>query len=208
MIRSKKYNNLKHKHLNRLFDFDIDCTLSVNISPSNFMIDTVIQSNQNYQLIKEELLDTYILSFNNIIVIHLKEEFISDFEYLYRNSDEYLFEVYYSILPDLKSDMFIKTFHVFCVSKKLGDLPNYQSFIGNNDTDYKYKCLSLFYNSCVIVNNRFDILSSIDKHNAKYKFSRNIGSGNTDKILKDLVVLYINMINSYQEFLPPHYLKI
>jgi len=210
MLRSRKYNILKHKYLNRLFDFDIGDSVSgiLNFRSSDFMKDIIIQSNENYKLIKEDFLDTYILSFNNMIVIHLKEEFIKDFEFLYKNSDEYLFEVYCSVLPDLKSDKFIKTYHIFCVSKKLEDLSNYQSFINNNDIDYKYKCLSLFYSSCIIVNKRFDILSSIAKSNAKYKFIRNLGNGNTNKILKDLVVLYINMINSYQEFLPPHYLKI
>jgi hypothetical protein len=98
-------------------------------------------------------------------------------------------------------------YHIFCISKEINEL-NYMNFTIMNDCDYKYACLSLFYNSCIIINRRFDIKSSIDKLNAKYTFIKTLGKGNVDTKLKNMVKSYIKLINIYQDILPPHYVNI
>lgn len=210
MIRIKKYNNLKHKYLNKLFDYcinDYSIDMNVNTNEINFTEDLLIKSTDTYDIIKEQFLDMYILSFNDIIVIHLNERYIKDFEFLYKNSDKYLFEIYCNILPDIKGDGYSKMYHIFCISKDIDKL-NYMNFTIMNDSDYKYACLSMFYNSYIIINRRFDIKSSIDKCNAKYSFIKTLGKGNVDVRLKNMVKSYVSLTNIYQDILPPHYVNI
>jgi hypothetical protein len=217
MIKSKKYNTLKHKKLNGLFDFYSNDSSNDLLHNSKYksllkeknIKNIIIKITDDYQIIKEEFLDTYILSFKNIIVIHLKEEFIKDFEFLYNKSDEYVFDIYYTIIPDLKiNNKMVKTYHIFCTSKKIEDLYSYIEFINANDGDSKYVCLSLFYNSCIIINKRFDIINPYYKLNSKYIYVKTIGKGLSNIILKNTLKSIINMVNIYQQTLPPHYLKI
>ena len=148
------------------------------------------------------------MSFKDLIVIHLQEEFIKDFEFLYKNSTEYLFDIYKTEEPHLTKDENVNVYHIFCISKKLVDKPNYMSFLHANDSDIKYTCLTTFYGSCLLLNRRFDITSEYDKFNAKYRFVKTIGKGVIDNKLKSLVKTIVSLVNIYHDILPPHYLKI
>jgi hypothetical protein len=207
MLRSKKYNLYKHKGLNYLFDI---CTTEYNdcILIEDYMNDIIIKKNDNYELIKETILEPYILKLNNILLIHIRDDFIKDFEFLYKKSNKYTFDIYETSYQDLKEDTYIKIYHVFCVSKKLTKDINYESFLRANDSDKKYVCLSLFYGPNLIVNRRFDVTSEQDKFQAKYKFVKSIGKGIVDNSIRSFIKIMINLVNSYQDMLPPHYLKI
>lgn len=203
MLRSKKFLSLKHSKMNLLFDFfqyeaTAECLYNDDITS-----DISVRTNATYEIVKDLYLETYIFKLNDILVIHLKEQYLRDFEFLYDNSPDYLFQVYSSSLPDLNSNDIITTYHCFFVPKVV---PDYMSFLKANDCDGRYACLACFYGPSVIMNRRFDIISAIDKYNCKYKFFKTIGKGPLDS--SNLIASLIALINSSQETLPPHYLKI
>lgn len=214
MLRSKKFNILKHIGLNSLFDFctedQSDSKLILN--PQDIYEDMLIKSNNvnehSYELIKEVSMEPYIFKLNDVLLIHIKDNLIDDFEFLYKKSQKYVFDIYETTLPNLKEESNIKMYHVFCISKKLTTDINYMSFLSANDSDKKYYCLSLFYGPCLIVNRRFDITCEQDKYKSKYKYLKTIGKGNIDNSIRDFIKFIINMTNEYQKMLPPHYLKI
>ena len=94
MLRIKKYNSKKKKSFNKFFKrhYDYD---DINYCELNNII---IKKGENFNIIKEYLLETYILCFKNIIIIHLEENQYKDFIYLYKNSSEYSFEIYRKII--------------------------------------------------------------------------------------------------------------
>jgi hypothetical protein len=210
MLRSKKFNVLKHIGLNSLFDF---CTEDhLELKTQDIYDDITIKSNDTnghkYELIKEVVMEPYFFKLNDILLIHIKDNLIDEFEFLYKKSQKYVFDIYETSLPNLKDESYIKMYHVFCISKKLLSNVNYISFLRANDSDKKYYCLSLFYGPCLIVNKRFDITCEQDKYESKYKFLKTIGKGKIDNSIRSFVKFIINMTNEYQQMLPPHYLKI
>lgn len=202
MLRSKKYNLLKHIGINDIFD-----TGTVEIINDECIENMDIRVTYNYHLIKEVVLEPYILKLKDILLIHIKDELVKDFEFLYKNSNKYVFDIYETSHPDLKEESYIKMYHIFCVSKDIGNT-NYIRFLEANDSDKKYHLLSLLYGPSILVNRRFDITSKVDKCNAKYKFLKTIGKGNVNISLRSFVNTMIKMTNEYQDTLPPHYLKI
>lgn len=213
MLRSKKFNILKHIGLNSLFDFCTEDHLEskIEMNKDDIYDDITIKSNDtseyNYELIKEVVMESYIFKLNDILLIHIKDNLINDFEFLYKKSQKYVFDIYETSIPNLKEDSYVKMYHVFCISKKLLSNFNYMSFLRTNDSDRKYYCLSLFYGPCLIVNKRFDITSEQD-NDSKYKYLKTIGKGKIDNSIRSFVKFIINMTNEYQRMLPPHYLKI
>lgn len=207
MLRSLKFKVLKNMRLNNLFCYYSTNNIDNNfyIEKENYIKDKIIKSNEHFELIKEEFLETYYMSFTDIIVIHLKERFLNDFIFLYKNSNQYLFDIYTTSSPDLKTEKTHKIFHIFCTSKNLSQMTNYMSFLIANDSYYKYTCLHLFYGSCIIINKRFD---NIYKEDARYKYVKTIGKADVNIELKQSLELYINLVNNLQDTLPPHYLKI
>ena len=202
MLRSKKYNILKHIGINDIFD-----TGTVEIINDECIENMDIRVTDKYQLIKEIVLEPYILKLKDILLIHIKDELVKDFEFLYKKSSKYVFDIYETSHPDLKEESYIKMYHIFCVSKNIGDT-NYIRFLEANDSDKKYHLLSLLYGPSILVNRRFDITSEVDKFNAKYKFLKTIGKGNVNTSLRGFINTMIKMTNEYQDTLPPHYLKI
>jgi hypothetical protein len=202
MLRSKKYNLLKHIGINDIFD-----TGTVEIINDECIENMDIRVTDNYHLIKELVLEPYILKLKDILLIHIKDELVKDFEFLYKKSRKYVFDIYETSHPDLKEESYIKMYHIFCVSKNIGDT-NYIRFLEANDSDKKYHLLSLLYGPSILVNRRFDITSEVDKFNAKYKFLKTIGKGNVNTSLRGFINTMIKMTNEYQDTLPPHYLKI
>lgn len=213
MLRSKKFNVFKRIGLNDLFDacteenFDFK-SLSSMILKNDYVNNIDIRLTSNYKLVKEVTLESYILKLNDILLIHIKDKLLGDFEFLYKKSNKYLFDIYETSHPNLKDDSYITMYHIFCVSKKLQHDFNYMSFLRSNDSDNKYSCLSVFYGPCLLVNKRFDITSEIDKYNSKYKYLKTIGKGQVNNSLRSFIKTMINMVNEYQGMLPPHYLKI
>lgn len=215
MLRSKKYNIYKHIGLNHLFDFCVDEPIS-NTSADDadcvliddYINNTTIKSTNEYELVKETILEPYILKLPDILLIHVTKDVIKEFEFLYKKSNKHVFDIYETSQPHMKDDTHIKMYHIFCVSKKLSNELNYMSFLKTNDSDKKYSCLSLFYGPCLIVNRRFDITCEHDKYKSKYKYIKTIGRGDVDNTLRSFIKLIINMTNEYQKMLPPHYLKI
>lgn len=217
MLRSKKYNACKHFGLNHLFDFCVDEPISQNNENSedadrviidNYMNNLIIKQNNNYELVKETILEPYILKLYDILLIHVTKDVIKEFEFLYKKSNKHVFDIYETSQPHMRDDKYIKMYHIFCVSKKISNEINYMSFLKTNDSDKKYSCLSLFYGPCLIVNRRFDITSEHDRYNSKYKYVKSIGRGEVDNSIRSFIKLMIKMSNEYQNMLPPHYLKI
>jgi hypothetical protein len=213
MLRSKKFNIYKHEGLNYIFDFCKDERREFNIDFENidkeeYISNVIIKTTDDFEIVKEVILETYLMVFKELIIIHLREEFIKDFEFLYKKSSDYVFEIYKTEIPHLTKDETINIYHIFCISKRLIDKPDYISFLNANDSDIKYTCLTVFYGSCILLNRRFDITSEYDKFNARYTYVKTIGQGVIDYKLKSLVKTVISVGNMYHDMLPPHYLKI
>jgi hypothetical protein len=199
--------------LNELFDVCTEDNFNYNsiysmVLKNNYVNNVDIRVTSNYKLVKEVMLEPYILKLNDVLLIHIKENLLDDFEFLYKKSNDYVFDIYETSHPNLKDDSYITMYHVFCVSKKLQDIFNYMSFLRSNDSDKKYSCLSVFYGPCLLVNKRFDITSEVDKYNSKYKYLKTIGKGEVNNYVRSFIKSMINMANKYQDMLPPHYLKI
>lgn len=216
MLRSKKFNIYKHLGLNFVFNF---CSSDLSDSDYQYLLNEkyfnniTITNTETYNLIKETMLEPYILTLKNILLIHLKDNYIQDFEFLYKKSKKYVFDIYETSHPHIKksNDSIIKMYHIFCISKEMPSEKNYKkylSFLKTNDSDIKYTCLSHLYGPCLLVNRRFDIIYEHDKYNAKYKYLKTIGQGKTDYSIKNFIRNIINIANQYQNSLPPHYLKI
>lgn len=203
MLRSKKFNVLKHISINDLFDHQIE-----NINVIKPIDNIEIKITKDYDLVKEITLEPYILKLKDILLIHIKDDLIKDFEFLYKKSRKYVFDIYETTHPDLKDDSDIKMYHIFCVSKKIGLDTDYMGFLKANDSDKKYYCLSLLYGPSIIVNRRFDITSDASKYQSKYKFLKTIGKGYVNITLRNFIKHVTNIANEYQKMLPPHYLKL
>lgn len=198
MLRSKKYNTLKKKGLNEFFKKKYD-SIDVFYCETN---NTIIKENVNFNIIKEELLETYIMTFKNIIIIHLEEKTYKDFFYLYKNSEEYLFDIYTSL--NYKGTII---YHIFCINKHLDQINDFRSFIEGNECLYKYKCLIKLYGPHLVINKRYNFIESSDK--IKYTFLKSIGKGTVDINIKNLIKSIIYLINIYYlEYLPINYLNI
>ena len=213
MLREKKFNRLKHLGLNKLFDYSLDDKLNMydinyDIDVDYYTSDILIKNFKNGRLIKETSLDPYILQLDDIIVLHVSQDFIKDFEFLYKKSTDYVFDIYQTSTPDLKTEEENIMYHIFCISKKITLDMDFLSFLKANDCDKRYMYLSVFYGPCILVNKRFDLTTEIHKYNARYKFIKTIGKGMINNYIRSLIKHFINISNSLQESLPPHYLKI
>jgi hydrogenase maturation factor len=199
MLRLKEYNKKKKRGLNEFFKMQYDsedigyCQVKNNI----------IKKGVNFNIIKEKLLGTYIMTFKNIIIIHLEEDEYKDFIYLYKNSKEYSFDIYTTI--NYKN---VVIYHIFCINKYVDEI-NYSAFIECNECSYKYNCLNKMYGANLVINKRFNLIEPIDKMNIKYKFLKTIGKGTVNVNIKNLIKTLVQLINTYYlEYLPINYLNI
>lgn len=210
MLREKKYNKLKYLGLNSLFSNFIDDTLYTIEYPimDNYISNSIIQTSTNFTIIKENILEPYLITLDNIIVLHITEAYINDFEFLYKKSTDYVFDIYKTSYEDLKTKEIINIYHIFCISKYLTPDIDYISFLSTNDCSKRYTYLSIIYGPCLLINKRFDILTKPNKENAKYKYIKTIGKGIINKSIKNFIKSIINMSNLLQDSLPPHYLRI
>jgi hypothetical protein len=217
MLRSKKFNILKYLGLNGLFrdygynhdELKLSSELVLHDDDiTDYTQHIYIKQSDKYEIVKEEILDIYILKLRNNLVIHLTKKLIQDFEFLYKKSKKYVFDIYETMHPDLtEEDTYIKMYHIFCISEELNEI-NYIQFLRANDSDSKYYALSKIYGPSLIMNKRFDITSEHDKYNVKYKYVKTIGRGIIDYSIRNFIKLMLQMLNEYQNTLPPHYLKI
>ena len=151
--------------------------------------DLIIKKNNLFIIYKNIKSGTYILSTNNLIIIHFtsKNDFL-EFEYLYDNIG-YLFNVYTNG----------KHYYIICVSKYKKD--NYYWWLKANDCTKKYLHLSKKYNSFLIMNTSN---SKFKTSIYNYTFIKCIGKGLVSFEINNLVKYYINFINN--SYLP-HYKK-
>lgn len=200
MLRINKYNNKKKIGLNSFFKKEYDCKDVINCEIKNMRIRECF----NFNIIKDDILETYVMAFKNIVIIHLEENQYKDFIYLYDNSREYCFDVYSTI--NYKDKMI---YHVFCISKYLDEMNNYDAFVECNDCEYKYNCLTKLYGPNLVINKRFDARDTIGKIKSNYIYFKTIGKSNHDNNIKNLIVSIIHVINTYYlEYLPINYLNI
>jgi len=177
-----KYNYLKNKGLNKLFNLNLD------FLPLNFIENTIIHSNSIYIISKENITNLYIMSFEYVTVYCLDTEGYLFFSLLYTNSVKFSFEVY--------SNSDETEYIIFCTShKNLSELLSYN--------DNKYNILHQLYGHFLIINRKFYC-----KY-LKYNHVKTIGNGKRDQSLYLLVKCIINIVNNYYlKTLPPHYVNI
>ena len=208
MLRVRKYNRLKNRGLNYIRKI-CDDEMYINEISYGYKRDEYIKSfNDDTNLIKENILNLYVLTLNDIFVINIREDMIDDFEFLYKNSTNYVFDVYETLEIYIKSDknnIRMKLYHIFCVSNKIKKWDDYLSFLKMNDVDKRYYCLTLIYGPCMIVNRRCDIYNDCDKWYDKYKFVKTVGKGVINNDIRSKIKVIIDMSNKYKEILPPHY---
>ena len=207
MLRVKKYNKLKNSGLNYISKI-CDNDLYINEISNSYKRDNYIRKfKDEYNLIKEEILDLYILTLNDIFVINIREDIVKDFYFLYKNSTEYVFDVYETSETPLRNneDIRIKIYHIFCISEKIKKLDDYISFLRVNDIDNRYYCLTLLYGPCIIVNRRCDVYNEGDRLCDRYKYVKTIGKGNINNDIRNKIKFIINTSNDYKGILPPHY---
>lgn len=199
MLRLKEYNRKKKRGLNEFFKREYDTEDIIYCQVHN----TIIKENVNFNIIKEELLGTYIMAFKNIIIIHLDQNEYDDFVYLYKTSNQYIFDIYTSI-----NYHNVIIYHIFCINKYVDEI-NYSAFVEGNECSYKYKCLNKMYGPNLVINKRFNLTEPVDKMNIKYKFLKSIGKGTVNYNIKNLIKSLIQLINTYYlEYLPINYLNI
>jgi hypothetical protein len=200
MLRSKIYNLKKKKGMNEFFKRQYNTEDIVYCETNN----VIIKESINFNIIKEELLQTYIMVFKNIIIIHLEEDEYKDFIYLYKNSNEYSFDIYTTI--NYKN---VIIYHIFCINKYLDQIKDYRLFIEGNECSYKHNCLIKMYGPNLVINKRFNLTEPIDKMNIKYTFLKSIGKGTVNYEIKNLIKSLVKLINTYYlEYLPINYLNI
>lgn len=199
MLRLKEYNKKKKTGLNDFFRRE-------HTPGDIFYCEThnkVIKENIDFNIIKEELLGTYIMSFKNIIIIHLDQNEYNDFMYLYKTSNEYIFDIYTSI-----NYRNVLIYHIFCINKYVDEI-NYSAFVEGNECSYKYNCLNKLYGPNLVINKRFNLTEPFDKMNIKYTFLKTIGKGTINYKIKNLIKSLVQLINTYYlEYLPINYLNI
>lgn len=195
MLRTKIYNYKKTIGINKYFKMKINPSFFNNL----YVKSMIIKDCKLFMIIKNIDIGLYFWSFKNLILIHLDEQFINDFEYLYKKSDKYIFDIYSNIYNGKK------IYHIYCISRYLDELctPNYINFLDTNDSEYSYNCLTRLYGPCLIINKRFDIFNDT----LKYSFYKTIGCAKINIIIKNQIISSINIINNYyMKNLPPHYL--
>jgi len=200
MLKVNKYNKLKKRGLNDFFK------KNHSVSDLRFceLKNENIKESFDFDLIKEDLLKTYILSFKNVIIIHLEQNEYRDFLYLYKNSELYTFDIYTTV--NYKD---ITIYHIFCTNKYLNEKNDYIEFLDGNECEYKYQCLTKIYGPCLVVNRRYNLLEYQEKLNAKYIFNKTIGKGIFNPKIKSLLNQMIIIINKYYiNYLPVNYLNV
>lgn len=200
LLKGNIYNKLKKRGLNDFFK------KSHSASDLRFceLKNKNIKKSFDFDLIKEDLLKTYILAFKNVIIIHLEENEYRDFLYLYKNSELYTFDIYSTI--NYKN---VVIYHIFCTNKYLDEKKDYHDFLNGNECEYKYQCLTKIYGPCLIVNRRYNLLEFQEKLNSKYLFVKTIGKGVFNPKIKFLLNQMIIIINKYYiNYLPVNYLNV
>jgi hypothetical protein len=155
----------------------------------------------DYYIFREQNSRAYIMSFPNLIIIVISKKSktnIEDFELLYNDSSEYLFNVYETE----------RYYHIICVSAYKKTQEEFDEWLQSNDADLKYTTLTKLYNSFLIMNKIWYIPLQPGHYQFKYKFIKTIGKGYINSLIQNTVNHCINLINNYyMNFLPSHYLS-
>lgn len=200
MYRFIKYSKIKFNEI--LVDKDLLDTC-IKKSKDSYLSNMIIKNTTNYTLYKENYTKAYIMTFKNILIIHLKksDNTFKDFEYLY-NDSFYLFKVY-----ETKTH-----YHIFCISKYSHNFSSLFTinFLTANDCDYKYSILYNIYNSFLVVNTGVNTFTNIHETTSdKYIFCKYLGKGSPVQSIEFSLNEIIKLINqNYMTYLPPHYMNI
>ena len=155
----------------------------------------------NYYIFREQKSRAYIMSLPNLIIIVISKKNktnIEDFELLYNDSSEYLFNVYETE----------RYYHIICISSYKSTEKEFDEWLLSNDADLKYITLTKLYNSFLIMNKLWYIPLNQGHYQFKYKFIKIIGKGSINSLIQNNVNHCINLINNhYINFLPSHYLS-
>lgn len=177
----------------------------------------------NTRIIYKELnTSTYIMSFSNLIllVFNKSDNVFIDFDLLYGESDEYLFNVYENS----------KCYYIFCISKYKDEVFNinvdvnenlgkniikmkFINWLVSNDANSKYIVLSGIYDSFLVMNKHWNCnqnsLQGIScLYSNMYIYKCSIGKGKINKEIDNFVKVSISMINKYyMPSLPYNYLS-
>ena len=162
---------------------------------SDLIANEIISCKPEYTILKEINSRAYIITFNDLLIIvfsKLRND-LEDFEILYSESDEYLFNVYETR----------NNYHVICISKYKNHI-NYSSWLTSNDSSTKFQALVNLYDSKgILVINR----PWYAKYQYLYTFIKRIGRGVVNTKIENLVKNVIRLINEYSKFLPIQYLS-
>jgi len=214
----KKYNKLKYLYINsilinndNLYSFNTNIFLQriFNLDPYKLVNNVLIKSNEsNWKIIKDSYSSAYFLTFDNLLILHIdkSKSSLNDFEFLYNNSNEYVFKMYETN----------NYYHIFCISKYIDlslDCNNYWSFLISNDSNLKYFMLSSIYRSFLIINkgivDHIENIKNFNLQSIKYKFVKYIGQGNINNDIENTINSLINIVNNYYlKYTPIHFLSI
>lgn len=138
----------------------------------------IIKKNDSFIIYKELKSNLYIMSINSLLIIHLKQKYFEDFEFLYKDTN-YSFNVYSNG----------KHYYIVCVSKYKDQSFNYTEWLMANDCSRNYLLLSKVYDAFLIMN-------KYKYCKCNYIFIKNIGKGSVSLEINNLIKYYINFINN------------
>ena len=159
----------------------------------------------SYEIKKELLTETYLISFDNVIILHVSETDYPLFLQLHSNNPDMLFASY-------KYDSF---YHVICLSHTRSTLhdsgDSFLEFLHNNYCHPSFVVLSAFFGSFIVLNenykhfyDRFSCNKVLDK---QLRYQQTIGHGDNKYPHFKLVIDFVNSYNK-SSFLPTNYLKL
>jgi hypothetical protein len=150
-------------------------------------------SAEEYTIYREYFSRAYFMSFKRVILFSIRKNIIDEFEMFYKNSKEYLFDIYETE----------KYFHIICISKYSFDNPNkLKNWLYANDADSKYLNLYDIYGSFLVVNKPW-----YNKCLIKYTLFKRVGKGPVNNDIVNIIKYGIHLINNeFMNFLPNHYL--
>lgn len=180
-----------NKYINRYIQED-----NLIVKGRNNLKNMILSANEDYSIIRELSSRAYFITFTKLLVMTFSKRhrtFYEDFEMLYRNSDDYLFNIYETE----------KYYHIVCISKYKTP-ETFLSWLNSNDADTRYIALCELFDSkgFLIMNRSWNSIN----HDAPLIFKKQIGNAQVDSEIESLTKRIIKLINASIVFLPIHFL--
>jgi len=163
---------------------NLDCDIS----------NMLINNDPSFLIYRESSSRAYFLTLPNIIVLAVCKKDLEDFELLYGDSFEYLFDVYETE----------RYYHIVCMSKYSES--DISEWLYANEASVKYINLYKLYGSCFVMNKPWYAPLN-QPFQTDYKFLKYIGQGKRITEISDLIKHVMHLINHEYKFLPNHYLS-